>query len=887
MMTSSELIALMECNRKYRLQSMSLKGQDEKHLCFHQAVRMIAKGISECREKGELLKEVEDYLRQSYREEWFYLDWQRENAVRMDMAYLSRFLETYRIGPGQKVAADFPVEVDLSVECNEVMVDMVSGKADLLIQNEDGSVTGVILCRKFKKPYSYHAGKEEHKVTNSVELLVLLEGLKRRFPDKRVRVQMIRMVSPDDTPQMLAEFEQKRGKNIIQFTDEEFHTKHPQGVMSQLHSLVQDAELSGCGDCYFQEMCQRTNIMHLKRQGDQPTASKEICFTDVQKEVISHKEGPLRVCAGPGSGKTAVLVERVKYLIGCGVPPQRILAITFTKKAAQEMEERIAMEDGPVVCTLHALAFRLLTEQEYLIGTVRLASVVDCKYMLLKILNHAPLIAGVSYEGITMRYGLISSLLKDFAFIDTHGDEKFAAAYPRKDIEGIMLVKRLYDNAFHEMGYITYDEQITMAVELLRKYPGILESVQDAFDYIMVDEVQDLDADQAAFVKLLVRPPENNLMICGDADQSIYAFRGGSNQFMLDFPYIFPETKDLWLQNNFRSSKEIVELSNRLISKNENRVPMEMQADWRTGYKPVHIPKFCTMRMPELIREICQNGYSYGDIAIIARTNKELLSLCDILNRRAASSGIAIPVDKPKYFLCQDFVFQTILDLLELKIKGMGQDKPLFRLLSTMGCSVVKTDRTKSIYEDHLRQRLIYSFESREASRYYLPSDDLLICAYARIYRALQKLQLPIGQALGELREELFSPNVCTEEVFSKLRDMIYEKKIRSCMQMYESMLAMKLFEDDTRVYYKDADKNRVHMLTAHDAKGKEFPVVILCGVDEFEGGDQEEDRRTLYVAITRAKRVFFLLEGFPGKSSFLRDMSKFITINRRERYEK
>lgn len=886
-MTSMELIALMECNRKYRLQSMSLKGQNEKHLCFHMAVRMIAKGIAEHREKQDLLREVETYLRRSYREEWFYLDWQRENAVKMDMAYLARFLAAYRISPGQKVKADFPVEIDLSLECNEVMVDKVSGKADLLIQNEDGSVTGVILCRNFKKPYSYLARKEEHMVMSSVELLVLLEGLKRHFPVKRVQVQMIRMISPDDTPEMLAVFEPKKGKNIIQFTEEEYYANHPQGVMPQLRSLVQNAELAGCDDCIFQEMCQRTNIMHLKKQEEQPVVRKEVCFSEVQREVISHKDGPLRVCAGPGSGKTAVLVERVKHLIECGVPPQRILAITFTKKAAQEMEERIAIENGPLVCTLHALAFRLLTEQEYLIGTVRLASAVDCKYLLLKILNHAPLITGVSYEGITMRYGLISSLLKDFTFINSYGREKFAAAFPKKDIEGIMLVKQLYDNAFREMGYITYDEQITMAVEVLQKYSGILESVQDAYDYIMVDEVQDLDEDQATFVKLLVRPSENNLMICGDADQSIYEFRGGSNQFMLDFPNIYSETKDLWLQKNFRSSREIVELSNELIAQNEKRVPMEMQANYHTGYKPIHIPQFCTLRIPELVQEICQKGYTYGDIAIIARTNKELVSLCDILNRRAATSGIAIPVDKPKYFLCQDFVFQTVLDLLELKIKGMEQDKPLFRLLSAMGCNVVKNDRAKSIYEDHLHQGYICSFDGSEASRYYLPSDDSLVCAYARIYRALQKLQLPIRQALDELREELFSPSICTEEVFSKLRDMIYEKKVRSCLQMYESMMAMKLFEDDTRVYYKDADRNRVHMLTAHDAKGKEFPVVILCSVDEFEGGDPEEDRRTLYVAITRAKRVLFLLEGFPGKSSFLRDMSKYITINRRERYEK
>lgn len=886
-MTSKDLVALMECRRKYRLQALSLRGQNDKYMFFDRALGKLADGIAQGSERKKLLQELSCYLKMRYEEEWFELGWQRENAVKKDSYYLERFLKSYPIEPEHKVISNFEVSISTSLVCNEVKVENVNGKADLLFQDKDGIITGVILCRQFIKPYSYYARREDHKVMNSVELLVLLEGLMQKFPGRKVRVQMIRMLAPEDTVNDSVPFEQKRGKNIIEFTGEEFLAVYPQGVLPHLREVVQKAELTGCEECLYAEMCHKANIMHQKKPGSGPAAAKKIQLSEIQQEAVNFGVGPLCVCAAPGSGKTAVLVERMKHLIETGVAPQRILAITFTRKAVQEMAERIALENGPVVCTLHALAFRILSEQEYLIGEVRLASAVDCKYLLLKILNHAPLIKGVSYDGLTVRRGLIDSLLKDFVFINTRGEEEFERTFPKKDTTGILAVKQMYDEAFREMGYITYDEQITMAVDMLKRYPGILDAVRDMFDYIMVDEAQDLDEAQTEFVKLLVRPPQNNLVIFGDADQAIYGFRGGSNRFLLDFLDCYPEADRIQLYQNYRSSKEIVELANGVISQNRMRIPFAMEARYAMGYKPVYIPGFSMLRIAELIEEICRKGYQYEDIAVIARTNKELEEICTVMNRRAAESGMVIPFDRPKYYLRQDFVFQTLLDLLELKVKGMGQDKPLYRLLSAMGCEVSKKNPINSIYGDHLEREVIYGFESFVADRYYLDAENPLVCAYGRIYRALQKWQLPIKQALEELREELFSKSVCTGEVFLKLQEMIYEKKIVSCEQLYESMVAIKLFEDDTRIYYKGADKNRVHMLTAHDAKGKEFPVVILWNIGEFEGGESEEERRTLYVAITRARRVLFLLESYQGKSSCLRELSEFITINRRERYEK
>lgn len=878
------------------LRQLSLKGQNERGICFYEALRICAKGIAERKNAWMLLEEIGAYLEHAYREEWFTFGWQRENTIHGELALFDRFLKSgflRELVANRKntLLTEYPVEAEVPLCCREVSVTRINGRADLLVEHADGSVTGIVLCKKFERPYSYRARKEENKVMGSVELLVLLMGLRKAFPDRAVRVMMVRLISPADKNNCLAEFEKKMGDNVICMTEEEFLAVHPEGVAAHIRRLAENAEAGACRDCTFQEMCKSANKIYVNAQKDLSVQKKAFDFSKVQRAVIAHGTGPLRVCAGPGSGKTAVLVARIRRLIEKGVPPKRILAITFTKKAAQEMAERIGMEDGPVVSTLHAQAFAILTGNESLVGEVRLASKVDCKDLLMQILGHAPVISGVSYDGITMRYGLIATLLKDFDFIERNGEETYRKAYPKKDTEGVLLVKDMYDKAFRERGFITYDDQIAMAVSLLKEYEGVLDAVRDAYDYVMVDEVQDLDSAQAEFVLLLVKAPENNIMICGDADQSIYAFRGGSNQFMLEFPEIYPGAEDLWMEENYRSSKEIARLADSLISRNAKRIPMKLKAMFETGFNAIHIPYFKESHLIDLLKEIRQKGYEYQDIAVIARTNKELLKLCEEADRAVLAGGTPVPMERPKFYLREDFVFCCVLDLLELSIKGMWHDKPLFRLLSGLGCEIEKKNRDLSLYDDHVLRGLIYDFGTWESSLYFLGEDylgqDSLRNAYGKIYCALHMLQLPVKQALEQLETSFFPEDICTAEVFEKLRDMVYEKKIRSKWQLYEAMKAMEVFEDDTRIYYASGDKNQVHMLTAHDAKGKEFPVVIICGIDEFEGDDVEEDRRLLYVALTRAKRVLFLLESYPGKSRFLKEIQEYVTVNRRERYEK
>ena len=880
---SRELVELTECSKKYRLNQLALTRDNQRYLMIQNAVVQMSKSLKDGEADEKICNDIKYYLDEGYNAKWFPLEWQKSRAVEGDIALFRRFLENFH-PVGIFAAVNWRYEVPLQLMCNDETVTGIRGTANLLVEEPDGCMTGIIICRKFKKPFSYRARKAENMVTGSIELLALLAGLKRAYPDRKLRVTMVQLCSELDRAGELAEFEKKKGKNVISFTEEELKKQDSDDILDQIKKAVRNSTLCKCQGCIYETLCRPLNRVNVGKEPAVKAAGKKPLFTKPQNEVICHKDGPLRVCAGPGSGKTATLVARMEHLLQSGVSASEILAITFTKKAAMEMLARVDAEEKPVIATLHALAFKLLIEYESLIGEVRLAGRVDCMALLLRVLNHAPVIRGVSYEGLTMKYGLIATLLRDFEFLNRNGEEAFMSAYPKKDYEGIGRVKAMYDAAFKAAGYITFDDQIDLAVNLLKTYPGVQEKIQRQYRYIMVDEVQDLDMLQAEFVQLMTKQPDNNLMICGDADQSIYSFRGGSNRFMLEFKDLYAESKDILLEDNFRSSQEIVEMASALIANNKERIPMNLRAAFSTSFKAIQILRFNCKKIGTLIQDIKAKGYRFSDIAVIATTNKALTDLCVAADTEGAQTGVFVPVERPKYYLRDDYVFNTVLDLLNVVIVGIDQDEAVFRLLEGQMCVPEKEDTKKSIYADAVARKLIYDFSSQEATRYYLPDDQPLRCAFGKIYRAMMAFKRPVKEALEELEKTYFPEAVNTHDVMEKIHDLLYERRLKTTGELYEFMNAMKLFEDDTRLHYAVGD--RVRMLTAHDAKGKEFPVVILYGIDEFEREDVEEDRRLLYVALTRAKRVIFIIERDPGRSAFLKEISDYVIQSQGGRYE-
>lgn len=508
--------------------------------------------------------------------------------------------------------------------------------------------------------------------------------------------------------------------------------------------------------------------------------------------------------------------------------------------------------------------------------------------MLLQILNCSPIIKNADYQKLTGKQGLLASLLMDFSFIEKFGVAAYAEQFPKKDIATIVKIKKLYDQKVQAGGYIRFDEQISLAVWLLERFPGVQKKIQNMYQYILVDEAQDIDEMQGRFIQLLAGNANPNIAIFGDADQSVYGFRGGSNKFMMEFPQLYPEAKEISLNDNFRSSKEILDMANTLISHNKTRVEMQMMSHFSTGKKPILLSEFRVNRIGRLLHDLLEEGYAQGDIAIIARTNKELMGLgklIDAYNMEHRDSE-ALRFFKPKYYLYQDTTYQTILDILCLHQGILTDDYVWYRLLSEFGISIQKKYPDKCIYESYLEERAIYPFTGEESGRYFSVSEkeSELLKAVAKLYKASRLFSLPAATAISKVFEILYGER-CNSEVQEILETMIHERHIVTAKELWDYMTAVKFFGDETRIYMESDSVNAIHLLTAHDSKGKEYKAVIVCAVDDFELDNLQEDRRLLYVAVTRAKERLYLTEVCKGKSMFLKEMKPHIEVRGGLRY--
>lgn len=872
---SKELRILAECKKKYEFQMLALKTPNRKYLVFSEAISRMCSALAEGMGKREICRSIRRYLEENYQDGWFLLSWQKKTAVERDMQLLSRFLDNFHIQERDTITSGVFCHIPYRHCYTNIEITGINAKADLLIEHGEHNVTGIIICRKFQRPYSYRASIPENKVVNDIELLFLMAALQKRFPGREIEVQMVSLVSKSDGEE-LAEFETKKGDNIVSITSGEL--KNSPELPQRMAEAISFIKPCGCNDCRYQKICRPALNVYMKQSPEISVGQHvphKITFSDEQRNIICHKTGPARVCAGPGSGKTASMVARMESLLSSGVIPKKILAVTFSRKAAEEISERIQWEEKPRVSTLHACAFEILGRYETLVGKIKLVGKVDSMLLLLKVLEFAPKIRA-SYEGLTLPYGLISSLSQDFDFIRRNGAGKFIEAFPKKDTDGILSIKSIYDEMSRREGFVVYDDLVPMAVNLLHENQGIRDILREETDFIVVDEAQDLDEKQMEFVMLL-SAEKRNLMICGDADQAIYQFRGGTNYFMVHFKELFPGAADFKLGYNHRSSKEIVEAATALIEKNQERIPIQLRSD-KSYKKPVYLEKFHEDKLGILLHDLTGKGYRYSDIAIIARKNQDLLKICDRMEK-------GIPLDRPKHYLRDDYVFNALLHLLTLWVIGLDEDEALYCLLDMMDYMPVKKDRNLTLYQDLISQNQILAFDSEEASCYFLEQEGQIKHIFSKIYRTLQHFHRPLEQGVLEAIGEFFDAEIETSEVEKWLIEAIEERRMESAEELYQLMNAIKIFKDDTRIHYP-APKNHVHMLTAHDSKGKEFPVVILVGLEEYERDSIEEDRRLLYVAMTRAKKVLFLAENYTGRSTLLKEMLENVDVYRGCRYE-
>ena len=586
-------------------------------------------------------------------------------------------------------------------------------------------------------------------------------------------------------------------------------------------------------------------------------------FTKSQSEAIRHQDGPLLVLAGPGSGKTTVVTKRVQYLVqDCHISPSSILVITFTKAAATEMKERFLRlmeqsEEKPqgygnvLFGTFHAVFFNILKLSYGFTAANILREETRYQYMK-EIVDRLKLEIDDENEFISGVLGEISLIKNERISLEHYFSKNCAEDIFRK-------IFASYEQRKRNARLIDFDDMLSYTWELLTKRPDILEAWQKKFRYILVDEFQDINRLQYDILRLLAQP-ENNLFIVGDDDQSIYRFRGAKPEIMLNFQKDFPTAGRVLLNDNFRSTRQIVNAAGRVIRKNQSRFAKEITA--RGGEGPgVRILAFedqqqeCLYLLKEM-QEYKKNGGAWQQMAVLYRTNTQPR----LLIQKFMEFNVPFRVRDQVPNLFEHWIAKNLFCYIRLAC-GSKLRKDLLPVLN----------RPKRYMNRECLNDEIICWEYM--MDYY--KDKPYVCD--KIERLQYDLKM-LGRmgpfaAINYIRHVMGYEEYLKE--YAEFRRMDAEDLMEVLNELQESARAYKTYDEwfaYMERYKKEMDEMRkrqqevkegVHLATMHSSKGLEYDKVFI--LDAAEGitpykkavldADLEEERRMFYVAMTRAKK--------------------------------
>ena len=607
-------------------------------------------------------------------------------------------------------------------------------------------------------------------------------------------------------------------------------------------------------------------------------------LNEPQREAVYHTDGPLLILAGAGSGKTRVLTHRIAYLIGeRGVNPWNILAITFTNKAAEEMRQRVDNlvgfgAESVWVSTFHSACVRILRRFIDRLGYENHFTIYDTddqKTLIKEVCRKVDVDTKVFKERsllLAISSAKNEMILPDEFELNTGGD--FAKMK-------IAKVYREYEAQMRANNALDFDDLLVKTVQLLQTQPDVLESYQERFRYIMVDEYQDTNTVQFQLVSLLAGKYKN-LCVVGDDDQSIYKFRGANIRNILDFEHEFPDAKVIKLEQNYRSTGNILNAANSVIANNRGRKEKSLWTENGEG-ELIRLRQFDTAFdeadfIGEDIKSAVRQGGSYNDSAVLYRTNAQ----SRLLEEKFIAMNIPYKIVGGVNFYAR----REIKDLLAyLKTIDNGRDDVAVRRIINVpkrgiGLTTINriqesaTERGIGFYEALLAPGLIAGV-GRSATK--LDSFAALIEYFKtfaeemNITDLLQEVIEKTGyiESLeNEDKEEAKTRKENIDELISKAAT--YEE---SCQDKDEKATLSGFLEEVALVADIDSldeDQEYVVLMTLHSAKGLEFPRVYLAGMEDglFPGymsinaGDREEleeERRLCYVGITRAEQELTL----------------------------
>lgn len=626
-------------------------------------------------------------------------------------------------------------------------------------------------------------------------------------------------------------------------------------------------------------------------------------LNDMQQQACEHVDGPLLILAGAGSGKTRVITHRVAYLIDQeGVNPLNILAITFTNKAAQEMRERVNLivgdgADRVWVSTFHSLCVRILRRYADRLGYGKSFDIYDAddqKSLVKSILKDLQIDPKRYPEKMFMSE--ISKAKEKYMSCDEFA-RKNATDFAATKVADVYTE---YQNRLRKNNAMDFDDLIYKTVELFEHNLDVLDSYQNRFRYIMVDEYQDTNHIQFLMVKMLARKYKN-LCVVGDDDQSIYKFRGANITNILGFEKEYPEAEVIKLEQNYRSCGNILAAANAVIQHNEGRKDKALWTDRDAGEKISF--EQCDTEYVEgdmvasRIKSLVRQGVPYRDIAILYRTNAQ----SRILGEKMVYNNIPYRIYGGTNFYAR----KEIKDVLAyLKVVNNSTDNLYFRRVVNVPkrgigeASLGKLESYANAYgismlEAAERAKEIPGMAARTAGKIIQFAE--LIASFKSMIEEQESLDTIYDRILDETgyESELIAEH--TEEAMTRLENIDeLRNKIVEFAEDREDTGLSEFLEEIALVSDLDSlseNDDQVKLMTLHSAKGLEFPYVFICGMEErvFPSGMAlnsddsdaiEEERRLCYVGITRAMKKLYLSaakERMMHGNRVYSDVSRFI----------
>ena len=598
-----------------------------------------------------------------------------------------------------------------------------------------------------------------------------------------------------------------------------------------------------------------------------------------QQQAVQHTEGPLLILAGAGSGKTKVLTVRIAHLLAQGVNPYKILAITFTNKAAKEMKNRVEGLVGDVanriwLSTFHSFCAKFLRfELDNFLGYNSNFTIYDTSD------SQAVIKAALKALNLDDKYYPVGAMIaaisdaKNKLLFDSDFRKQARDFYQQK----VADVYEYYERELRKNNALDFDDLLLVAVKLLQSNEAVLDKYSKRFRYVMIDEYQDTNHAQYLLAKLLASHWKN-IAVVGDADQSIYAWRGADIQNILDFEKDYPNCTSIKLEQNYRSTKIILDAANAVIENNEGRPKKNLWTDKTEGAKIQHFTAQSEHEEAAFIGDTIAkkhdiHGVPYGDMAILYRTNAQSRVLEEALIKRALPY---IMVGGTKFYDRKEI--KDVLAYLRV-LYNPFDDLSLLRIINVPKRSIGATTVAKlqdyarangtSLFMTLTQLHLVDSIKGKTKEKL----EEFGILIFTLVAEMEDRTVLDILESildrtgyLAQLEESTDPQDQARAENIGELLSVAKDFQDTNPSGTVEDFLEQVALVNDVDSF--EQEESKVTLMTLHAAKGLEFPIVFLGGLEEglfphsrtlMNPEEIEEERRLAYVGITRAEKELYI----------------------------